>query len=379
MGYFHMTMPRSSLVSLLDTPWYHVTCRCVRRAFLCGEDTVTGQSFEHRRGWIETRIRKLASVFAIDVAAYAVMSNHYHLVVRIDEARTKGWSDEEVLKRWTQLFNGPLFVQRYLSDARSDMSDSELDRVGQWVELYRHRLCDLSWMMRVLNEGIARMANAEDNCTGRFWEGRFKSQALLDEQALLSVMAYVDLNPIRAAIAETPETSAHTSIKQRINEMSAGDQQQPRTKKQTTEKQSAAQQPAPNVQADPTALLRLRCEAAFKKLPEAPLLPFEPTASLATGIPFSLDDYLELVDTVGRVVHPAKRGYILDKTPAILIRLGIDADMFIAHADHLLKEFGGVVGTPDNLIKLAAVRQNRYLRGISTARDVFVGGNVAVG
>jgi hypothetical protein len=94
---------------------------------------VTGQSFEHRRGWIETRIFRLASVFAIDVAAYAVISNHYHLVVRIDENRTRSWSDEEVLKRWTQLFSGPLFVQRYLSDARSEMSDSELDRVGQWV------------------------------------------------------------------------------------------------------------------------------------------------------------------------------------------------------------------------------------------------------
>jgi len=84
-----MTMPRSSLVSISETPWYHVVCRCVRRAFLCGEDSVTGQSFEHRRGWIETRMRKLASVFAIDVAADSVMSNHYHMVVCIDENRTR--------------------------------------------------------------------------------------------------------------------------------------------------------------------------------------------------------------------------------------------------------------------------------------------------
>jgi REP element-mobilizing transposase RayT len=104
-----MTMPRSSLVSLTDTPWYHVVCRCVRRAFLCGEDHTTGQNFEHRRSWIEERIGQLSSVFAIDVAAYTVMSNHYHLVVRIDDERVQQWSDYEVLKRWTKIFAGPLF------------------------------------------------------------------------------------------------------------------------------------------------------------------------------------------------------------------------------------------------------------------------------
>jgi hypothetical protein len=169
-----MTMPRSSLVSLTDTPWYHVVCRCVRRAFLCGEDHTTGQNFEHRRGWIEERIGQLSSVFAIDVAAYTVMSNHYHIVVRIDDKRAQQWSDYEVLKRWTKIFAGPLFVQRYLDkDQRQNLSDAQLSQVDKYIELYRQRLSDLSWYMRVLNETIARKANAEDNCTGRFWEGRF--------------------------------------------------------------------------------------------------------------------------------------------------------------------------------------------------------------
>lgn len=374
-----MTMPRSSLVSLSDTPWYHIVCRCVRRAYLCGEDTVTGQSFEHRRGWIETRIRKLSSVFSIDIAAYSVMSNHYHLVVRIDEERTRGWSDEEVLKRWTQLFNGPLFVQRYLSDKREEMHASELDRVGQWVELYRQRLCDLSWMMRVLNESIARMANAEDNCTGHFWEGRFKSQALLDEQALLTAMAYVDLNPIRAGIAETPEASNYTSVRHRIAGLASITPEKKTLKADKKTPVLAGLSHHLPTTKEQGPMLNLRIESVLQKLTEAPLLPFEPTSSLSAGIPFSFDDYLELVDTVGRVVHPNKRGCILEKTPAILTRLGIDADMFIDYSDHLLKEFGCAVGTPEKLVELAAVRQSRYLRGISTARTVFEGKKVANG
>ena len=198
-----MTRPRSSLVSLSDTPWYHVVCRCVRRAFLCGDDALTGKNHDHRRAWIVDRVKQLAGVFAIDVAAYAVMSNHYHLVLRVDAARARGWSNEEVLRRWTQLFDGPKLVQTRLSDQADALDAASLARVEEWAETYRARLMDISWFMRVLNETIARQANAEDKVTGRFWEGRFKSQALLDEQAILTAMTYVDLNPIRAAMAET--------------------------------------------------------------------------------------------------------------------------------------------------------------------------------
>lgn len=159
-----MTRPRSSLISLTDTPWYHVVNRCVRRAFLCGRDASTGTSYDHRRGWIESRIRELASVFTIDVAAYAVMGNHYHAVLRVDAARAAALDDEAVLRRWTLLFTGPLLVQRFLGDARSAMGQAELAKVAEFAALYRQRLADVSWFMRVLNETIARMANAEDGC-----------------------------------------------------------------------------------------------------------------------------------------------------------------------------------------------------------------------
>ncbi len=367
-----MTMPRSALVSLSDTPWYHVVSRCVRRAFLCGDDSFTGKNFNHRRGWIESRILELAGVFAIDVAAYSVMSNHYHIVVRIDGERAKKWTDEEVLNRWTQLFTGPLFVQRYLSEKRSEMDVSQLASVSTWTATYRDRLHDLSWFMRVLNESIARMANSEDECTGRFWEGRFKSQALLDEHALLTAMAYVDLNPIRAAMAETPEQSDHTSIQQRIHDVS--DTVAGKTNKVSKKQHRSAAVLLPKLPLiKETQDDRLHSEKKLRQLIQAKLLPFAPSEIFATGIPFAFDDYLELVDTVGRAVHPNKRGFIPNKTPAILIRLEIDVETFIEYANDFLKEFGSAVGTPHMLLDLAASRQSRSLRGMSAARAIFDG------
>ena len=316
-----MTRPRSCLISLAETPWYHVVNRCVRRAFLCGQDAATGQCFEHRRGWIETRIRELASVFTIDVAAYAVMSNHYHAVLRVDAARAQALGDDEVLRRWTQLFTGPLLVQRYLGGAL--LGEAERLKVAEFAALYRQRLADVSWFMRVLNETIARQANAEDGCTGRFWEGRFKSQALLDEQALLAAMAYVDLNPIRAGMAQSLEDSAHTSIAARLAELQGRAFEPVRAP-------VVAPAEAPEVVGEIDALPArtlpgLLSEAEISALPEAPLMPFDPTSGFAQAVPFGLEEYLDLVDTMGRAVHPSKRGAIPASTPPLLSRLGMDA------------------------------------------------------
>lgn len=209
-----MPRARKHLVCVSDTPYYHVYARCVRRAFLCGVDQHTGRSYEHRRGWIEDRLRVLASLFSIDLCAYAVMSNHYHLVVRLNPAESDGWSDDEVLERWTALFRGPLLVQRYL--AGEVLSTVEHDTVRATAAVFRQRLGSLSWFMKCLNEPIARQANAEDRCSGHFWEARFQSQALCSEGTLLAAMVYVELNPVRARMARTAEDSKYTSIRARI-------------------------------------------------------------------------------------------------------------------------------------------------------------------
>ena len=188
-----MTRPRSQLISLEATPYCHCISRCVRRSFLCGQDHFTGKSFDHRKPWLVERMAILTDVFAIDIAAYAVMSNHYHMVLHVDSSKAASWSDKEVLTRWTQLFKGPLLVQRYL--AESPLHEAEQNQLKQLIIVTREKLTSISKFMSCMNYHIARMANTEDDCTGHFWEGRFKSQALLDETALLSCITYVDLNP----------------------------------------------------------------------------------------------------------------------------------------------------------------------------------------
>ncbi len=301
-----MTQPRKQLVSTYDTPYYHCVSRCVRRAFLCGTDSITGQCYEHRRQWLENRIRLLSSLFAIDICGYAVMSNHYHLVVKIGSS--ENWTDQEVLERWLTLYKGPLLVQRYRNG--EVLGQAEKETVSDIIEVWRKRLANLSWFMKTLNEPIARKANAEDHCTGHFWESRFKSQALLTEEALLSCMAYVDLNPVRAGMAKTPEASEHTSIKERI-------------------------EPSFNL-AD--AIKDQHLTSSFN-LPVKPLLPFNDTIKQDTqlGIQYSLIDYLQLVDWTGRAIRDDKLGSISDRLPPILTRLNIPPEQWLSSSQHFEK------------------------------------------
>lgn len=374
-----MTRARCELMSLSDTPWYHVVSRCVRRAFLCGEDSYSGRSYEHRRGWIEARVRQLSAVFAVDVASYAVMSNHYHIVVKVDPARAAAWSDEEVLARWTQLFTGPVLVQRALNaGSEPGLSEAERDTMRAWAATYRARLADLSWYMRVLNETIARKANAEDGVRGHFWEGRFKSQALLDEQAILSAMAYVDLNPIRAGIAKTPEASAYTSVEARLHPEGA----EARMRDALAEDKALGEAHEEREEAGDAGALAggavalaeaLRGDPGLAPIAVAPLMPFDATGRQDWAIPFAWADYLDLVETLGRCAHPHKRGAIPASTPRLLERLGIDREAFIAQGTHFLQAFGQAVGKPARLAEHAAQRQAKYLRGMGAARRAFEG------
>ena len=329
-----MTRARATLVSLDDTPYYHCVGRCVRRAFLCGIDTATGHSYEHRRGWIEQRLKLLAEVFAIELCAYALMGNHYHLVVKLNPAASHSWSDTDILERWTQLFAGPAVAQKALRGHR--LNPSESMQVKHLTELWRERLGDLSWFMRCLNEFIARKANAEDQCTGHFWEGRFKSQALLDDTAVITAMAYVDLNPVRAGIAESIPESDYTSAQARWRSI--------------TDVQTA------------------------KTTPQTPrLLPFMAAERTACPehLPFNLQDYLALLGDTGCAIVAGKGGFIASSEPTLLTRLGVAPNEWLATVTQLQQRYDLAVGAPHRLRHLARRWGTRWIRGLGQARRLY--------
>jgi REP element-mobilizing transposase RayT len=314
-----MPLARKRLVSLDDTPYYHCIARCVRQAFLCGKDPLTGFDFEHRRQWIVDRMKLLASVFAIDLCAYAVMSNHYHVVIRVNRQQAREWSNREVAEHWTRIFSGPDVVQHWLKFGY--LSDAEYRLVSSLVETWRERLHDISWFMRCLNEPIARIANHEDDCKGRFWEGRFTSQALLDERAVLTCMAYVDLNPIRATIARTPENSNYTSIQERIRQ--------------------------PDDQA---------------------LRPFAGCDDDDRGLPFNLRDYLELVDWAGRQIRCDNKGHIPESAPPIVQRLAMDSTVVLDFLKTKRDIPIRALGSASQLRSMAQSVGLKFLRGVALAK-----------
>jgi REP element-mobilizing transposase RayT len=328
-----MTRARQSLVSLEATPYYHCISRCVRRAFLYGEDDYSGKSYSHRKVWVLERLQILSEVFAVDICAYAVMSNHYHLVVHVDKERADRWSVDEVITRWRGLFKGPEMVQRYV--AGGALARFEMEQLGQLVEQWRGRLSDISWYMRCLNEHLARRANMEDGCTGRFWEGRYKCQALLDEAAMVTAMAYVDLNPVRAGAASGLIDSEQTSVRQRLAEIASGGRR---------------------VAATSPPVMRFAGELK---------------GGLTPGIPFNLQDYLDLVDWAGRVVRGDKSGAMAADFPPLLAVLGVEPAEWLPSVTELQARFELVIGSPARIRHLAELNGRSFYRGYRAAKRLY--------
>ncbi|MFH1135951.1 MAG: hypothetical protein V1816_07680 [Pseudomonadota bacterium] len=334
---------------------FHCIARCVRRAFLCGHDPYTGQSFEHRKTWVRERLKFLASIFAIEVCAYAVMSNHLHTVIRTRPDWAKGWTDEEAARRWLTLF--PPRDEKGIPCQVTEkmvMALSLDDGVGE----IRVRLGSVSWLMRCLNETIARRANKEDGCTGRFWEGRFKCQALLDDSAVLAGMTYVDLNPIRAGIADSPEASLFTSVHDRISDFRLSGRSEVKSEKAGTRTQP---------QQGRLSRERVKTRFAYWLCPLG-----DEAAGARRGIlDLSIEEYLSLLDWTGRQLRDKAAGAIPDHLDPILDRLDIEKDNWLSLVENYGGMFHRVVGKVGSIRTAARRAGLRWFQGLGASKTAF--------
>ncbi len=374
-----MGLPRSEYVREGQEGVYHCFGRCVRRAFLCGFDALTGRDFSHRKAWLVDRLRYLATIFAIEICAYAVMLNHYHVILRTRPDIVARWSDREVATRWLTLFPR----HRGTGAASNPPSEEEIralvDCPGRIAQL-RRRLSSLSWFMGRLNEFIARAANKEDRVKGRFWESRFKCQVLLDEGAIAACMVYVDLNPIRAALAGTPEESDFTSIQERIRAWQketmtttstpmggAHDRQTGLFGSDMREAEYASENSSPipeGISASSESLDGAALSASW-------LCPIRSDAQRRGILQMTAAEYFDLVDKSGRLVRLDKRGSIDADLVPILLRIGANPDAWSETISRFGSRFRLAAGLPSNLRNFADRLGRRWLKGVAAARAAF--------
>lgn len=202
-----MTRPRSAIVSPDVTRYYHCVTRCVRQAFLLQKGKTD------RKKWLKDRLKEVADVYAVSVSNFAILDNHFHLLLRLDVDIANSWSDEEVIKRWA-ILHPPKVKRKPIKVTELWIAEEAKDK--KKVEKLRSRLCDLGWFMKEVKEPLARLCNREDGRHGTFFEGRYKSIAILDDQALLATAMYIDLNPFAAGVVTAPELSVNTSLYERI-------------------------------------------------------------------------------------------------------------------------------------------------------------------
>jgi hypothetical protein len=362
-----MALPRGKYVQEGEEGVYHCFSRCVRRAFLCGFDKVTNQDFSHRKVWLVDRLRYLAAIFAIEVCAYAVMETHYHTILRLRPDIVALWSDREVATRWLTLFP-PHRNRRGVPTPVEEHIRALAERPERIAQL-RKRLCSLSWFMGRLNEFIARAANKEDGVKGRFWESRFKCQALLDGAATTACMVYVDLNLIRAGLAATPEESDFTSIQERIRAW--------RKEQMTSESapNESAAQPMRSL-SDTAEILDPVPDSLHISHISAPpldgwLCPIQSEAQRRGILQMTTAEYFDLVDKSGRMTRSDKRGVIDADLAPILLRICANPDAWLETVTRFGSKFRLAAGRISSLRNFANRLGRRWFQGAATARAAF--------
>jgi len=328
----------------------HVIQRCVRRCFLMGNDPVSGRNYDHRKRWLEDRLQLFAGCFGIDLIAFSILSNHFHLVLRSRPDVVALWDDTEVARRWLMICP----PRKDEEGKPLEPSEFELNTIRnqpQRLAVIRRRLSDISWWMRLLCQPLAAMANKEEDQQGRFWQGRYRAVRLCDEAAVLACAAYVDLNPIRAALAETLETSDFTSIRRRIESLSG---------EGTEPAETASDRFLAPVE------IHQRQDAIG---PAASALPYR--ASDKGFLSISTLEYIQLLDWTARQVVPGKPGATPEEAPELLERLGLNAWQWTGLVQDFGRLFSLVAGLPETVAGQRTRRTQRPFHARRGFRELF--------
>jgi hypothetical protein len=383
-------MPRLARIELFvpeEVAIVHVMNRVVRRCFLFGDDPVTGKNFDHRKVWIEDQLRIQSANFGIDLIGFAILSNHFHLIVRSRPDVVKEWSDAEVARRWLMLCP----VRKTAERTAEEPNEFELNSIRNNPEklaMIRRRLSDISWWMRLLCQHIAMRANHEDQEIGRFFQTRYKAVRLLDEAAILACAAYVDLNPIRAALAQTLEKSDFTSIQRRIETVKAeaaassetpGNDASPGKTSTTTKTVAAAKLDQKGSRTKTPSAARIKADRFLapvsldeKRGGIGPVPSGNGCRASDKGfLAMSLGDYVLLLDWTSRRLVKNKRGATPETVAPILERLGLDETTWCGLVSGFGRMFYNVAGHPKTVATSSSrVSHHRYnLR--RAARDLF--------
>ena len=357
-----MGLPRKSYVKDDEIGVYHCFSRCVRRAFLCGYDFVAQRDYSHRKTWVVDRLRQLAAIFAIDVCAYAIMENHEHTILRTRPDIVATWSNREVAIRWLTLFPHYCRKKNAVEPPGENQISALAMRRKRIAEL-RKRLSSLSWFMGRLNEYVARAANKEDDVKGRFWESRYKCVRLLDDAAITACMVYVDLNPVRAGLAASPEESDFTSIQERIRAWYKGIPAQScatgNDMQKLNEISGISTVVPEHIPVDsPTPSAEWLC-------------PIQSNSERRGILKITEAEYFDLVDISGRMLRSVKRDAVdVDLVP-ILPRIGIQPGGWLDTISCFGSRFRLAAGLLPSLRRFANQIGRRWLIGVSAARVAF--------
>ncbi len=347
----------------------HVMNRTVRRCFLMGDDSLTGKNFDHRKAWMELELKHLAMHFGIDLLGYAILSNHFHLILRSRPDVVEQWDDTEVARRWLWLCP----KRKDVNNRPLAPTEFELDMIRNdpaKLKSIRSRLSDISWWMRLLSQKIAQRANRDDGEIGKFWQARYRAVRLLDETAILACAAYVDLNPIRAAMAETIETSDFTSAQQRVLDL------QPQAAMATSSSEentsSCALSNVPNATRTGSSFL---APLSINELRDA-LGPCVHTAGHRASdkgfLPMSVASYVQLLDWTARQIRGDKRGVTPVSAEPIFTRLGISADAWTELVRDFGKLFCTVAGQPHVIDSHRSPHRSQRFKTRQRARELLV-------